>query len=238
MSITVSGCFRVKGKRKTVKHIGDYKRDELLELLWHLDESHELTLASLKEHDEEGLFESCLKDISYQHIVAIDGGNIRLTQKGKEIARDITRSHRLAERLVADVLGSGDRELEDAACEFEHVLVPHIVDSICTLLGHPRSCPHGKPIPEGKCCIEAKETLESAVIPLSELPTGVDAVVAFVNTRDDARLLKLMSMGITPGVVVKLHQKYPALVIELDQSQLAIENAIGDEIKVWRPTGK
>lgn len=221
-----------------MKHTGDYKRDELLELLWHLDESHDLTLASLKEHDEEGLFESYLKDIAYQDLVRLEGESIALTPKGKRMACDITRSHRLAERLISDVLGSGDKELEVAACEFEHVLAPELVDSICTLLGHPRNCPHGKPIPEGKCCIEAKGTLESAVIPLSDLAIGAPAKVAFVNTRDDARLLKLMSMGITPGVEVKLLQKYPALVIELDQSQLAIENSIGDEIKVWRPAGK
>ncbi|MBI5179024.1 MAG: metal-dependent transcriptional regulator [Nitrospinae bacterium] len=212
----------------------DQKRDELLELLWHLDESHALTMSALKEHDGSGDFEQSLKDIAISDYVRIEGDAIALTPKGKEMARDITRSHRLAERLMSDVLGAPDQDVEAAACEFEHVLAAGLVDSICTLLGHPRTCPHGNPIPEGKCCKEARETVQSAVISLPEMEVGTAAKVAFINAKD-ARLLKLMSMGITPGSEIKLHQKYPALVIELEQSQLALEDAIGEDIKVWRP---
>jgi DtxR family Mn-dependent transcriptional regulator len=44
---------------------------------------------------------------------------------------------------------------EEQACYFEHILSPAVTDSICAFLGHPRLCPHGRPIPRGACCSAA-----------------------------------------------------------------------------------
>ena len=69
------------------------------------------------------------------------------------------RAHRLAERLFTDVLSLRDEEaVESNACQFEHILSPELTDRICTFLGHPETCPHGSPIPRGKCCL-AKATM-------------------------------------------------------------------------------
>ena len=52
-----------------------------------------------------------------------------------------------------DVLAIRDEgSIEKNACTFEHILSPEVTDRICTFLGHPRTCPHGSPIPEGDCC--------------------------------------------------------------------------------------
>ncbi|MEE8483275.1 MAG: metal-dependent transcriptional regulator [Nitrospinota bacterium] len=212
----------------------NYHKDELLELLWHLDESHTLSLSSLREHDPTNVFENSLRDFSSDGIVKVDGGEVVLTEAGHEAAKAIVRRHRLAERLMVDVLRAKVEDTEQAACEFEHILAPELVDSICILLGHPKKCPHGSPIPEGRCCIEAESSLKSAVIPATEMKTGQSAKVAFISTRDDERMYKLLSMGITPGTTVKLQQASPVLVIEVDQSNVAIEKAVGEEIKVWR----
>ncbi len=212
----------------------NYHKDELLELLWHLDESHTLSLLSLREHDPTNVFENSLRDFSSDGIVKVDGGNVVLTEMGHETAKAIVRRHRLAERLMVDVLKAKVEDTEQAACEFEHILAPELVDSICILLGHPKKCPHGSPIPEGRCCIEAKSSFQSAVIPITKMKTGQSAKVAFISTRDDERMYKLLSMGVTPGTTVKLQQTSPVLVIEINQSQVAIEKAVGEEIKVWR----
>jgi len=45
-----------------------------------------------------------------------------------------------------------ESEIEQQACKFEHILSPEATDKICTFLGHPRTCPHGAPIPPGVCC--------------------------------------------------------------------------------------
>jgi putative ABC transport system ATP-binding protein len=78
---------------------------------------------------------------------------IELTPRGRERASSIIRRHRLAERLFTDSLAmDSETEIEQQACKFEHILSPEATDKICAFLGHPRTCPHGAPIPPGPCC--------------------------------------------------------------------------------------
>jgi putative ABC transport system ATP-binding protein len=78
---------------------------------------------------------------------------VELTPHGRERAGSIIRRHRLAERLFTDSLAmDSETEIEQQACKFEHILSPEATDKICTFLGHPRTCPHGAPIPPGPCC--------------------------------------------------------------------------------------
>src|SRR5580765_6469487 len=87
--------------------------------------------------------------------VSIGDGSliIEFTDRGRKRAADIVRRHRLAERLFTDSLAmDSETEIEQQACKFEHILSPEATDKICTFLGHPRTCPHGAPIPPGPCC--------------------------------------------------------------------------------------
>ena len=78
---------------------------------------------------------------------------VELTPRGRERAGNIIRRHLLAERLFTDSLAmDSESEIEQQACKFEHILSPEATDKICTFLGHPRTCPHGAPIPPGACC--------------------------------------------------------------------------------------
>jgi putative ABC transport system ATP-binding protein len=78
---------------------------------------------------------------------------VALTTRGRERAASIIRRHRLAERLFTDSLAmDSESEIEQQACKFEHILSPEATDKICAFLGHPRTCPHGAPIPPGPCC--------------------------------------------------------------------------------------
>jgi putative ABC transport system ATP-binding protein len=90
------------------------------------------------------------------------GGKLEFTHKGHARARSVIRRHRLAERLFVDTLALRDNDsIESNACTFEHILSPEVTDRICVFLGHPRTCPHGSPIPPGECCERAN--LGSAV---------------------------------------------------------------------------
>ena len=83
---------------------------------------------------------------------------VELTPRGRERAGNIIRRHRLAERLFTDSLAmDSESEIEQQACKFEHILSPEATDKICTFLGHPRTCPHGAPIPPGPCCGKSSE---------------------------------------------------------------------------------
>ena len=93
--------------------------------------------------------------------VSIGDGSmiVELTAKGRQRAADIIRRHRLAERLFTDSLAmDSETEIEQQACKFEHILSPEATDKICTFLGHPKTCPHGAPIPPGRCCDAAEES--------------------------------------------------------------------------------
>ena len=73
---------------------------------------------------------------------------VELTPRGRERAGRIIRRHRLAERLFTESLGmQNESEIEEQACKFEHILSPEATEKICAFLGHPRTCPHGAPIP-------------------------------------------------------------------------------------------
>src|SRR5947207_1091373 len=72
---------------------------------------------------------------------------ISLTDKGRKIAVSLTRRHRLAERLLVDVLGLNWAEAHDEACELEHAISPRVERALTEFLGNPQTCPHGNPIP-------------------------------------------------------------------------------------------
>lgn len=74
------------------------------------------------------------------------------TGKGKRRARYIVRNHRLMEKLLVDAVGVKPSKVEHIACGAEHYMQEEVANAICTYLGHPRECPHGDPIPKGKCC--------------------------------------------------------------------------------------
>jgi putative ABC transport system ATP-binding protein len=81
---------------------------------------------------------------------------IVFTEKGRKRAEDVIRRHRLAEILFTQTFQVHDeKEVAEQACRFEHILSPEATDSICSFLGHPRTCPHGSLIPAGDCCLAA-----------------------------------------------------------------------------------
>ena len=87
-----------------------------------------------------------------RHLVDLQNGEALLTPVGSQRARGVVRRHRLAERLFKDTFAVDDAEAHDQACRFEHVISPELDQRICTFLGHPKTCPHGNPIPPGDCC--------------------------------------------------------------------------------------
>ncbi len=85
-------------------------------------------------------------------LVTLQNGEVQLTPAGSQRARDIVRRHRLAERLFKDTFSVDESEAHTQACKFEHIISPELDHRICTFLGHPKTCPHGNPIPPGDCC--------------------------------------------------------------------------------------
>lgn len=93
-----------------------------------------------------------LSRMSELHLVEVNSVDVRLTDQGHQRARDVIRRHRLAERLFKDTFRIDDQEAHTQACKFEHIISPELDQRICSFLGHPKTCPHGNPIPPGDCC--------------------------------------------------------------------------------------
>ena len=206
------------------------KAEELLETLWiGTEEGKEdsLDLEALGEI-EQGSIEQLLR-ASY---IVRDDGRLRLTEKGRPIARNVVRRHRLAERLLADVLGTGSRLMHEKACKFEHLLDQGLDESVCSLLGHPKICPHGKTIPPGRCCRQQRTPAQKLVSSLSQLDQGQKGKVAYVYAPEFSQLQKLMAMGILPGVAVTLIQSFPSYVFQIGHTQFAVDKEIADAIYV------
>lgn len=176
-----------------------------------------------------------LSQLQESDLIHIDADkHVKLLPEGRRQAIQIIRRHRLAERLICDALGQRVEDTEDAACEFEHLIAEGITSSICTLLGHPRFCPHNKPIPEGNCCRQAREDLRPIVNSSNLLDLGGRARVAYIAAREHGLVQKLAALGISPGAQIKLLQKWPSYVFQCEETEVAIEEAVARDIYVWQ----
>ncbi len=205
--------------------------EEILETLW-----GELVERRKKSCDGTLLKDNpALAELVRTGQAQIAKDRIGLTEKGLESARSCVRRHRLAERLMADVLALKKSQIHDEGCRFEHLLHEGLEESVCTLLGHPRFCPHGQPIPEGRCCIEAHTQTGKLIVPLSELEAHRKAQIAYLQMSDRDVLLKLMAIGAAPGNDVEVLQRQPTLVFQTGKTQFAVDHKLAAHIYVRRP---
>jgi len=207
------------------------KAEEILESLWIATEEEGDTAASFErlgiDADNEGLSE--LVGLAY---VEVRGGRVSLRSEGRQEAQMTVRRHRLAERLIMDILDLKGAPGEERACEFEHLLHHGVDTKICTLLNHPTTCPHGKPIPPGSCCEEARRQGTVGVVTLTEVLPGEEAEIAYLATTDNKKMQKLMSMGVLPGNRLVLARAFPTFVFRMGHSEFAVDAQLAREIFV------
>jgi len=211
--------------------------EEYLEVLWRMKERKQDSIDSLKKGIGEDFNNNIIdKLVNDGQVSASDSkSKINLTDKGEDHARKIIRAHRLAEKLICDALGV---DFDAGACEFEHIINTDLIDSICTMLGHPKVCPHGNPIPEGECCKRAAKTVRSSVTALSELAVGMSGTVAYVNYSDDIQLNKMDTLKIKTGGVIKLLQKSPSYVVSCEGADVALDYNVASSIFLWNHGGQ
>ena len=125
------------------------RAEEILENLWVITQETNKESVSFKElkiNKDAPEIEELLSS----NFISVSEDGIKLEKEGLKEAEGAIRRHRLAERLMVDVLDLKKSLMEETACRFEHLLHKDVEESICTLLGHPKFCPHGKPIPQRK----------------------------------------------------------------------------------------
>ena len=207
--------------------------DELLECIWvAAEEQDTTTTGSLSEKFDKETVGVSLSEMVEKKLITIHDSIIHLTETGQKKAMSIIRRHRLAERLLNDILGVSDEVFERGACQFEHFINEDITASICTLLGHPTVCPHGKNIPPGECCSHTKRRLQPVFGPLSRLRTGIKAKVVYISSGSQESVDFLSSIGVVPGLTFTVHHRKPSFVIRFGETQLALDDDIAKYIYV------
>ncbi len=206
--------------------------DEALELLWVLNEEGHQGLNRFRLSSEDDDIDLVIGVLKAEGLVVVTDDMIQFTDKGKAQARGLIRRLRLAERLFSDVFEMRDETVIDDACKMEHILSQELTDSVCTFLGHPQTCPHGKRIPRGECCKKYKVDVEPVVTRLSEFEVGSKGRITFIVPTKPSRLSKLNSLGIAAGSVIKLLQKNPSYIIQIDETTIAIDPEIAKEIYI------
>lgn len=208
--------------------------EESLGLLWHKRESGITAVADIR-----AALAAVGDTVAWDRLVKGDfvteaGGLVRLTPVGETIAAAVIRRHRLAERLLTDVLNLDRSVIDPNACVLEHILSAEVSESICTLLGHPAECPHGLAIPPGACCHRRADQLAPLVEPLARMKAGASGRVAYLQLQHHPELHRLMALGLVPGADIQLHQTYPAFVVNLGETQVALEESVAGRIFVRR----
>ncbi|MFO7982240.1 MAG: metal-dependent transcriptional regulator [Desulfuromonadales bacterium] len=209
------------------------KAEEILETLWIATHEEGKSSCSLQTLGI-GPGDDGLQDLERLGYIEVEDEHVSLVEKGEPEARLTVRRHRLAERLMSDVLDIRDSSVEARACEFEHLLHKGVDTKICTLLNHPATCPHGMPIPPGDCCEKAKMTGDIGVVPMTELKSGEEGEIAYLSTIDGRKMQKLMSMGVLPGNRITLRRTFPSYIFRVGNSEFAVDVELAREIFVRR----
>ena len=162
-------------------------------------------------------------------------GEVKLTRKGLEVGARVLRRHRLAERLLTDVLGMPWDEVHAEACMLEHAISQRVEDRLVELLGNPQTCPHGHPVPSRDLRVA-----ERAGVPLAQIDRGRHAVVSGVTDEVPEILRYLGEIGMRPGANVRVLEKAPLggpVTIEIAGKQHAISLELARMVMVADGTG-
>jgi len=143
-----------------------------------------------------------LADQGYLEYVA--RGEAKLTERGLGVAVRVMRRHRLAECLLTDILGMPWDQVHDEACKLEHAISTAVEERLIAVLGDPKVCPHGHPIPP----LDLSDPTRYGV-KLADIAVGSSARVIDVIEDVPEMLRYLDSIGMRPGEDVDVVERGP-----------------------------
>ena len=168
-----------------------------------------------------------LRDEGY---VEARGRSLLLTDRGRGVAESVVRKHRLAERLLIDIIGLPWEKAHVEAGRWEHVISDEVEARLVEILGHPTTCPHGNPIP-GSAAVEPRLTA------LSESRSGdhvrLERVTEQMETDLDS-LAYLSSHGFIPGTEATVSSRAPdgTLILDLGARSIALGPGLAQQLFV------
>ena len=158
--------------------------------------------------------------LSEQGFVELTGDRrLELTDKGRHLATTVIRRHRLAERLLTDVIGLEWEKVHREAARWEHAISADVEEKLVELLGDPATCPHGNPIPGSKHRARAEKT-----VALSHAEPG-----AFTVSRISEKL-ELSDEGLHMVATARLIPGSSATVVDHDGGGVRVKTATGEHV--------
>jgi DtxR family Mn-dependent transcriptional regulator len=164
-------------------------------------------------------------------VIVSDDRTLELTAAGRHKAVDVMRKHRLAERLLSDVIGLDWAYVHEEACRWEHVMSEQVELRLIELLGHPTESPYGNPIPgleqlgddvlpfDRTAVVGLVKRLNEAGAPLQ----GVVRRLAEPAQVDPELLQQLKSAGVVPGARGDFRFSEGYVLVQMDGNDEALE---------------
>ena len=207
--------------------------EEYLEAIHELEEEGtaviQARLAERLGHSAPSVSEM-VRRLRLEGYVEPDGRSVTLTEKGRILAESVVRKHRLAERLLVDIIGLEWHKAHVEACRWEHVISDDVEARLVVLLDNPTTCPHGNPIP-------GSGGPERELVNLADAEPGdhvrLELVTEQVEIDMDA-LIYLSQHRFTPGAAARVRTKAPdgTLTLELDEGTIALGPALAQQLYV------
>jgi DtxR family transcriptional regulator, iron-dependent repressor len=156
--------------------------------------------------------------VDHGYAELMDDRTLRLTTKGREVATSIVRRHRLAERLLVDIIGLEWEKVHKEADRWEHAISADVEEKLVLLLGDPATCPHGNPIPGSGHKVEGP-----ASVPLTQMQPG-PVIVRRISEKveiDDDAIAFLAGAALIPGS--------DAVVVSTSTEGVQVTSAAGEQ---------
>lgn len=173
-----------------------------------------------------------IKRLAAEGLVSVTGRDIELTERGRVLAEALVRRHRLAERMLTDILGIPWHLCHEQAEDWEKVMTTEVEEAILAKLEGPATCPHGNPIPGTESGIAWSD-----LKPLADLSVGdrgrLTRLLEDVELDHDV-LKYLEDHRLMPGVDLELVERAPdgTLTLALDGSRASLGSALADNLWV------
>lgn len=155
----------------------------------------------------KGTATSMIKKLAEGRLVKYEKyGLITLTAKGRYLAVDVLRRHRIVEQFLVQVVGLDWSEVHVEAERLEHAISPALLDRLDAMLGRPDVDPHGDPIPRPT----PAHAEQPVLVPLSACLAGQRVKVARITDQQSPFLRFLASIGVKPGVRIEIVEVNPS----------------------------
>lgn len=169
-----------------------------------------------------GTISKAISKLESLGLILRNNKGIKLTDDGRKVAERLVRSHRISERLLTDIIGLDWIRAHEIAHRLEHIWPDDVLDKIDKVLGYPKTCPHGHPIP-GRGEVKG--------IQLDQVKSGKYIVVMIVK-EEEWILREVEELGLKPGNIISISRENDKIFLDSSGKMIEIPKTIAEQVLV------